>query len=228
MSTIWTLIRKDLLRRAKSPVGTLVLMAIPLAVSLLFGLVFSPSGQQPVPRFTLLLVDLDRSLASQFVKSAFSQGGLAKLIELREVAPAEGARLMADGKATALLEVPKGFGDDLLDGKAVTLRLLKNPSERFLPDVAQKVAETLALVLGYGSRALADPLREIRSMDSGGAFPDEASWLAVARLFRDRLSKVGKYALPPVIELVAEDMKPEGPPAPAVNYFALFLPGMAS
>ena len=78
MSTIWTLIRKDLLRRAKSPVGVLVLMAIPLLISLVFGLVFSPSGKQALPRFKMLLVDHDQSLASQFVKSAFSQGEAGK------------------------------------------------------------------------------------------------------------------------------------------------------
>jgi hypothetical protein len=227
LSIFWTLIRKDLLRRAKSPVGVLVLMTIPLMISLIFGLVFSPSGKQKLPRFKMLLVDRDKSMASQFVKSAFSQGEIGQMVELQEVTPDEGRRLMAGGKATALLEIPPRFGDDLLDGKSVALRLVKNPAEMILPDIAQKTTEVTALILDYAVRVLADPLREVRANAEADRFPDEASFLATALLFRDRIDKIRKYVMPPVIQLKSEDMKPTGEPRPAVNYFALFLPGIA-
>lgn len=226
MSTIWTLLKKDLLRRAQAPVGVLVLMAIPLVISLIFGMVFSPSGDQKLPRFKLLIVDTDNTFVSQFVKSAFTQGELAEMIELEEVSPEDGKDMMKGGKASALVEIPENFGTDLLDGKKVKLRLVKNPAEQFVPDVLEKITETLALIMDYGVRILADPIQEIRSHETGERFPDEESWLTVSRLFYTRLEKIQKYALPPGIELETETVGEEEERAD-VNYFALFLPGMA-
>jgi len=227
LSLIWNLVRKDLLRKAKAPVGVLILVAIPLFISLIFGLVFSPGAKQALPRFKVLLVDRDKSFVSNFVKSAFTQGDLAAMVELQEVEPAEGEKLMAKGKAAALLEVPANFGRDLLDGKPVALRLVKNPAEQFTPEIAQKITETIGLLLDYGARILAEPLRRIRGLDQGksGAFPDEASWLEVSRDLRSSLSRVSKYVLPPVITLVSEEVRKEAKPGPQINFFALFLPG---
>lgn len=227
MNLIWNLIKKDLLRKAKAPVGVLILIAIPLFISLIFGLVFSPGAKQALPRFKVLLVDRDKSFVSNFVKSAFTQGELARMVELQEIDPAGGANLMARGKATALLEIPAGFGADLLDGRAVTLRLVKNPAEQFTPEIAQKITETVTLLLDYGARLLAEPLQRIQTSNEGkpDAFPDAASWMAISESLRSSLSRVSKYVYPPVIALKTEEDRKEEKPGPQINFFALFLPG---
>ncbi len=227
MSGIWTLLKKDIRRRARSPVGLLILITIPLAISLIFGMVFSPSGDQAIPRFTLLVVDNDDSFVSNFIKSAFGQGPLADMVDLQEVSPEEGGKMIDAGKATALLEIPEGFSGNLLDGIPDSLRLVKNPAEQFMPEVAENITESIALLLDYGSRILADPIREIRDSPDEKNFPDEEEWMRVGKLFYNKFEKVGKYVLPPVIKLETEVIDRETEEESNINYFALFLPGMA-
>jgi ABC-type multidrug transport system permease subunit len=226
LSTLFSLLVKDLRRRMKAPMGILVLIAIPLALSLIFGMVFSPSNEGEIPSFTLLVVDRDSSLASGLVKSAFTQGKLADLVELREVTPEEGAGMMDAGKASALLEIPEGFGADLLDGRAVRLRLMKDPAEQYMPDIAEQIAGTLCLLLDYGSRILAGPIEKIRSQRDQTAFPGREEWNEVSDLFYHLFEGIEKYALPPVIELETGTISGEEE-ATGVNYFALFLPAIA-
>lgn len=226
MRRIWNLVWKDTRRRARNPVGVLILVAIPLAISLIFGLVFSPRGGQTLPQLTLLVADRDKTFLSQLVKSAFTQGELASMVELKEVELAEGERMMEKGRATALLDIPEGFGKDLLEGKSVSMRLVKNPAEEFLPQIAQKIAETIALLLDYGVRILAGPLEQITARRDQGEFPALDEWNTVGRLFYTSFEKISKYALPPVIELEIEEEKKEEK-SHELNYFGLFLPGMA-
>jgi hypothetical protein len=202
-------------------------MAIPLVISLIFGMVFSPSGEQKLPRFKLLVVDRDDTFVSQFVKSSFTQGELAEMIELQEVSPEEGYNMMDGGKATALLDIPEGFGDDLLEGKSVQLRLVKNPAQELLPDIAEKITEIVALLLDYGSRILSDPINEIKNSEEESGFPDEEEWIRVGKLFYTRLEKIQEYALPPVIELETEVIDDDTEEEADMNFFALFLPGIA-
>lgn len=226
MRRIVNLVWKDSRRRARNPVSVLVLIAIPLAISLIFGLVFSPRGGGTLPRLTLLVADLDRSFLSQLVKSAMTRGDLASMIELREVELDAGERMMEEGDATALLVIPEGFGSDLLEGKNVAIRLVKNPAQEFLPQIAQKAAETIVLVLDYGLRILEEPLAAITARSDREAFPELEEWNTVGRLFYSSFEKISTYVFPPVIDLATrEPVKETG--THEVNYFGLFLPGMA-
>lgn len=226
MNTILSLLLKDLRRRTRAPVGVLVLIAIPLALSLIFGMVFSPSGDQSIPPLKLLIVDRDGSLASRFVKAAFTQGDLASIVELREVTAEEGAGMMDEGQASALLEIPAEFQAHLLDGKPVRLRLVKNPAEQFMPEIAEQVSGVICLLLDFGSRILAEPIGEIRSQTDRDTFPPREEWNTVSDLFFTAFRRVEKYVLPPVIELETEETS-EDEETGDVNYFALFLPGIA-
>jgi len=227
LKTIWTLLRKDMLRRARSPSGVLLLMAIPLVISMIFGTVFSPSGEQKLPRLKLLIVDSDGSFVSQFIKAAFTQGELAEMIELQEVGAEDGREMMDRGKATALLEIPEGFGDAVLDGRVTSLRLVKNPAGQFLPDIAEKIVDTLALLLDYAARILADPIREFRASQPGDTFPTLDKWNSVGSMIYASIAKLQKYVLPPVIQIETEIIKDEEEEAGDMNLFGLFLPGIA-
>lgn len=227
MRIIWTLLRKDISRRVKSPAGVLLLMAIPLVISMIFGTVFSPSGEQKLPRLKLLIVDSDDSFVSRFIKGSFTQGELSEMIELQEVGIEDGREMMDQGEAAALLEIPEGFGDDFLNERFTSLRLIKNPAGQFLPDIAEKITDTLALFLDYAVRILADPIREIRSSQNGDAFPTLESWNATGALFYTSIEKIEKYVLPPVIEIESEVVKDEEKEQGDINLFGLFLPGIA-
>lgn len=227
MTQFGNLIRKDVRRSLRSPAGVLLQMAIPLAISMIFGVVFSPSRGGDVIRFRLLLSDEDGSFASQFIQSSFTQGDLAKMVDLQKTDTPTGRKLMNEGGASAMLIIPKGFGDDLLDGRPVTLRLIKNPSESILPEVAADIVKSVAVVADYGSRVLNAPLRALRTLGDGEDFPSESEWLGVSAAMRIALERVHRYVMPPVVKIEAVKSAEQRKETGDFNYFALFLPGMA-
>ena len=104
-------------------------MLIPIVFTFIFGIVFGGQEEETLPQITLLFVDNDQSLISNFLSTAMSQGELKKMIELKPLETEEEGRLLLNkGKASALLLVPKNFGSDILDGKKAEVLLLKNPS----------------------------------------------------------------------------------------------------
>ncbi|MBP7866197.1 MAG: ABC transporter permease [Acidobacteria bacterium] len=227
MTQFGNLIRKDVRRSLRAPAGILLQMAIPLAIAMIFGVVFSPSRGGDVIRFKLLLSDEDGSFASQFIQSSFTQGDLAKMVDLQKTDTPTGRALMNEGKASAMLIVPRGFGDDLLEGRPVSLRLIKNPSESILPEVAADIVKSVAVLADYGARVLNAPLRAMRTLGDGEAFPSEAEWLGVSAAMRISLERVHRYVMPPVVKIETVGSTEPKQGAGDLNYFALFLPGMA-
>lgn len=227
MTQFGNLIRKDVRRSLKSPAGILLQMAIPLVISMIFGVVFSPSEGQSVIRFKMLVSDEDDSFASRFVQSAFTQGDLAKMVDLQKTETPAGRKMMNEGKASAMLIIPKGFGDDLLEGRTVELKLLKNPSESILPGVAADIVKSIAVMTDYGSRVLNAPLRAMRTLGEGEQFPSETEWLAVSAAMRISMERVHRFVMPPVVKIETVGTGEQKKEGGGLNVFALFLPGMA-
>ncbi len=222
------LVLKDLRRHLRQPGAVLMQLAIPLFMSAIFGLVFQPSGKSAQLRFTLLVADLDDSFASRFVKSAFSQDELGKTVSVQETTLDEANYLMKKGKASALLVIPKGFGDKLVKGEAVALQVVKNPAETILPGIAVDIVKSLALMVDYGSRLLHGPLGSIQALQGTDRFPSETEWTGVSMGMRSVMEKVQHYVMPPVIGVTAKDFAdPQKEKESQINFFALFFPGMA-
>jgi len=137
----------------------------------------------------------------------------------------DGRRRMNRGEASALLIIPKGFGQAVLAGQPCQLTLVKNPSQRILPGIIEEVVSGMAEA-GFYLQALAgDQLRLFAGGPPQGAstFPDET--VVQASVAFNRLgTRLGAYLDPPVIQLKTSVVEARGPARS--NFSALFFPSM--
>ena len=207
---IGQLIYKDILRRLKSPLGVIVLTAMPLIFTLLMGLVFAPNENGGAsPKVHLLIEDHDDSVASNFITGAFTKDQLGEMFQVEMITDSSGRKRMNNGEASALLIIPAKFGDSLLNEIPVELELIKNPAQAFGPKIAEEVVDVMAEA-GNRLLRLADmPLRYIRKAQDGDVELSDAEIAIIAVQFY-RLSKnFENYIFPPKIELNTQEEKKE-------------------
>lgn len=150
MRVIFLMLRKDLLRRRRDPLAVLLMLAFPLIFAGLLALAFGGAASLPSAD---LLVQNDDPMVGSLIVSALGLERFADLVEVREVG-AEGLAILEAGEASALLRIPEGATASLLRGEAVTLELIRNPSQETLPEIAEQLTATLADVLGLLGRFL--------------------------------------------------------------------------
>jgi len=229
MRTLITVIRKDLLRKLRSPLGPIVFLIFPVLFALLIGFTFGSSGDKAAP-IRIALVDEDKGIASRFLKSSFAQDRMPTRFDIVEADMARANRLVEDNKVSAVLRFPPGFTDSILDGRTTYLEVVRNPAQGIYPQIAEEFVRVLALGAGSAVRVLGQPLADIRAASRGNARPSDLFVSDVSVAISRRMQGVGRYALPPAIRLenaVAEkDEKTAGGDSPL--RIALFvLPGMA-
>ncbi len=77
--------------------------------------------------------------------------------------------MMDRGEASALVHIPAGFTDDFLGGTPTTIEVVKNPSERFLPQVVEEGVGIGGSVLSVASMVFRPELEQIKGlMDADG------------------------------------------------------------
>ncbi len=238
MRTLLLLVGKDLRRKARSPLGLLIVLSFPVVFAFLIALSFGARGDR-TPQAHLLVEDRDGGIAADALLSALQSERLAELVEV-EVVGTEGAARMEKGEASALLRIPKGFTQNLLDGKPVQLAVVRNPAQGILPEIAEQLARVLADVLDAGSRVLRGPLERIASSARPGAEPPtEETTVAVALAVRRAFEGAAAVLSPPVIAFDTASLQPQ--PAgedsgsevsliflvilPGISVYALFLVG---
>jgi ABC-2 type transport system permease protein len=218
---IWKLLKKDILRRVKNPGGFVLLLIMPFLFALIVGLAFGPSGGgQKSFRVTLLVEDRDNSFASQMLRFAFGQGELAKIILLQPVHGDTGRQLLEEGKASALLIIPRGFGDSLLHQKKTDLVLVKNPSESFGPKIAE---ETVRLFAEAGDRLVriaAEPLAGIGKRTDSNKAPPDAEVALISVQISHLVNRVSLYLFPPKIALNMRSVSVRTNENAASNFYA--------
>lgn len=229
MRTLIAVIRKDLLRKLRSPLGPVIFLLFPILFALLIGFTFGSSGDKAAP-IKIALVDEDKGLASRFLKSSFAQDRMPTRFDIVEAEMAEAERLVEDNKVSAVLRFPRGFTDSLFEAHSTYLEVVRNPAQGIYPQIAEEFVRVLALGAGSAVRVLGEPLAEIRAASRGKARPSDLFVSDVSVAIRRRMEGVGRYAIPPAIRLqnaVAEkDEKKGGGDSPFK--IALFvLPGMA-
>jgi linearmycin/streptolysin S transport system permease protein len=234
MRVLLAMVGKDLRRRVRSPLATLLLLAFPLIFAGLLALTFGGSGNQ-VPKVRLLIEDRDGGLVGQLVSAAFQQGDAQKYFEVKKVEKADGnaAALLEREDATALLRLPAGLSDDVFAGRPAKIELVKSPAQSILPDVAEQVTTVLAEGLSAASRLLRGPLDQVRTTPRGGPSDPQVAEMAV--LTNQVVTRARPYVFPPVITLETaarpEPPKPGAPkPAggsPSASIFLLILPGIS-
>ncbi|HNY40808.1 MAG TPA: hypothetical protein PKJ41_10450, partial [Bryobacteraceae bacterium] len=104
--------KKEALRVSRDPFAFALWLGIPFSILLLMNLAFGGrSSSGPRPQGVILIADLDGTLLSGALNSAFSQGPLGDMFKPEKTTEADGRGRMAKGEASALIIVPKGFQD---------------------------------------------------------------------------------------------------------------------
>jgi ABC-2 type transport system permease protein len=231
LSRTTRIIKNDIKRRLRAPMATILFLIIPLAMTALIGMIFDPGsgGETKLPAIKLLLVDKDKGLAAKFLVGAFDQKEIKDMFQVTLVSESEGEKLMKKGKASAMLVIPEHFSDDLAEQKTSTLEVVKNPSEEFLPGVAEEFANTMAVGLSAIAQVFADELKVIKSASKlkleAISIAELTPFLEMARI---KIIALNSYLSPLLLQLkTSTTTKPGETAKPAgFNIFAYIMPGM--
>jgi len=201
MKRVLLLTGKDFKRKWKNPVVIIGFMLIPLLFTFLFGFVFGSSQENIMPTVKVLSVDLDDSLVSRLYLGSLTQGELKDMINLQAVSGEDEARDLLDkGKASALLIIPSEFGEKVWTGNPAEITLIKNPSEQFLPQIAEEITETTSLVFSALLQIFSEEIDQIRKFSEQKDISDQIiSDLSI--MMKDRIGEIEKYVFPPVVSI---------------------------
>jgi ABC-2 type transport system permease protein len=154
MHRLARVVRKDVRRKLRSPLGILVVLLFPVGFSAIIALAF---GGESHPRVHLLVENRDEGMLGNALLSALDSNQVADYFDVEVVGTEGGARIEA-GEASALLRVPATFTADVIDGRPVALELVRNPAQGILPEIAEQTAGVLAEVLSSAAYVLREPL----------------------------------------------------------------------
>ncbi len=223
------IVRRDLLRMARNPVRTAMLFSMPLFLAGIFALVFGGGGAEKI-RIPILLFDEDQSALSRFLAGAAARPEAGEMLEIIPVGE-EGLEMIDRGEASALVHLPQGMTEDFLAGRPVTIEVIKNPSQAFLPKVVEEGVRIVAVGLSQISTLFRPELETIRSFTESRSFPPDTAVAALSGGINGRLRGLKRFLFPPVIGLervtAGEDDGDETGQAGFVGILALMLPGLS-
>lgn len=217
--------RKDLVRRWRDPWALAMWIGIPLVIGGLIVLAMGGRGG-PAPRAHVFVVDRDDSFLSRLLVSALSSER-AKVIEAETLEESVARERMDAGEASALLVIPEGFGEAVLEERASTLELVTNPAQRILPAIPRSALEILCEGTFYLQRVVGDELKSIAAefTDDDDALTDLRIAEASVRM-RHGIERVAPLLFPPAIT-VETVIPPETGPAHGERSLAsLYFPSM--
>jgi ABC-type polysaccharide/polyol phosphate export permease len=227
MSLLRTLLAKDLRRARRNPIPWLIQIAIPILITTMIGIAFSPkTNPSGFGRIKVAFVDEDGSWLTQFVKDAFGRQEKGMNIELVLVERDEARVLVERDKVAAALFVPARFTDDYLDGKPVTLELLKNPAQSIHPTVIENFVGLLVSGLNVIQRTIGPDLATWRTeLEKSEGFD---VWTGALLLLETsgRLKPAQEYLTPPLVGYSEATVAAAAPARPKSNRFAYLLLGM--
>jgi ABC-type Na+ efflux pump permease subunit len=211
---------KDLRRRLADPAALAIWIGIPL---LLTGLMNLVAGDGDVtPRARVLVADQDATVVSGLLTTAL---GRASVIDLQSVALEEGRRRLDAGDATALVIVPKGFQDAVLDRASSEVVLVTNPAEQILPGIVEEALEIVVEGVFYLQRLLGPALNRLVDGSSSGPPPD-TDVASVSVEINQLIARLQNVLIPPAIRLTVVTGTPATEQRPPPGFGQLFLPGM--
>ena len=222
--------RKDLRRRFADPVSLIIWVGLPVMLGSMLSLISGDGGQPPTAH--VLVVDQDESVISNFLLGALGQAGADQFLSTETVDLETGQARIGDGDGTALLIVPAGFGEAVLNDQPTQLTLIINPAQRILPATIVEGLEILSEAVFYGQRLLGEPIRAIADgPPAGRAFFENATIAEISTQITDRMTTTGDLLFPPVLALTTGGDEPAGDDESGAvttgfDFARLFLPGM--
>jgi ABC-type multidrug transport system permease subunit len=223
--TALAILRRDLNRYRRNPVRTALLFSMPLVMAALFAVAFG--GGVDELSVKVLLWDEDDSLLSMIAGGAANRDKAGQQLDVIPVGE-EGLAMMDKGEASALVHIPAGFTDDFLSGRRTSIEVVKNPAERFLPQVVEEGAGIGGSVLSAASRVFRPELEQIHSMMNAEGFPTDLAVGSLGSGVNSRLGGLKELILPPVLTLeTVTIVAAEEDESADVGILSFFLPGLA-
>ncbi len=226
MAAALQILLKDLRRMVQNPMRTALLFAMPLMLAGIFVLVFGGDGPEKIT-IRVLVFDEDNSLLSRLLAGAGGSPEMDERLDLVAVGP-EGFEMMEQGEASALVHVPKGFTRAYLRGETATINVLKNPAQRFLPQLVEEGVGILAEAGSEASKIFRPELATLEKLMADDAFPSDLVIGAMAAGISGKLRGFEKWLFPPVIDLEPSTVSTvENGPDRTAGILAVVLPGLA-
>ncbi len=221
MSFLFATFRKDIARWRQDYVAILIWLGIPFMIGgLITAMVDGDDNGGPMG--TLLIADLDDTLASGFVAAAFGRDELASLLSTQLVTAEEGTTLIEAGDASGFLTIPPGFQDALLNDTPVTLTLKTNPSQTILPKIIEDITGVLLDAGFYLQAGFGAEIAEI-SNSNDLSVPSGIVVSGIAVRIQEKAERLAPMLSPPLLDLTVIAPPPE---EPQPDYALLFLPGV--
>jgi ABC-2 type transport system permease protein len=140
--------QKETLHIRRDPRTLYLALGMPVVMLFLFGYGLSFD----LDRLPLAIADQDRTEASRELVRAVTAPG--ELVEGPRAAPDDALRLFREGKAVALLDIPRGYAEDVARGKKTRVQLAVDGAD---PLVANQVLSKVDGLVRAESRRLAGP-----------------------------------------------------------------------
>jgi len=129
MKRIFDITLKDLMQILRDRKTFLFLLIMPIAFTLLFGLVFGGSGKTTDSRLPVGYLDLDGGALSAEFKGLLENSTVIRLDEDNHRGATDLDKLVADGKLAAAVIIPTSYGQSVRDGAPVKLIFIADPSQ---------------------------------------------------------------------------------------------------
>ena len=218
-------ILKNLQRIAAQPWSVAIWIGVPLLIgSLMSAIMGGADGDSP--QVHLLIADEDGSFLSGALTDMLDREELSDLLILAPVTRQSGMATLDAGDASAMLIIPEGFQSAYLASEPQALRLVVNPLQQILPDMA---AELTRLITDFGSYAqLAfgpelDALGLLIAETADGAGPETSAAIgALASGMATKLIQAVPHLTDAPVEIAVETT--EG--AHEASFTLLFFPGL--
>lgn len=217
------LIRKDLVRRWRSPISTVVMLIFPFMMAGLIGSISGGSGDS-IPLTRLLLLDREDGFLGGFLTNAGAPSDSQMQLEVEKVGE-EGFERMEKGDASALLVIPENFTEDLLEGRDVTLQIVRNPTEGIKPEILEQGAHVIATYLDVAVKALGSELKQVDSLFELESAPSVMVITSFVGEFYQQMRKADRYLFPPVVKITST--KEAGKPINVFGYVLVMVSVMS-
>jgi len=197
---MWCLIKKDLHRRWRSPLSTVVMIVFPLFMSLAIGSI-SGGGGEEFPKIKVLVQNLDEEgFISNTIVGMLGQENSQEFLEVVVVGD-EGPDMMENGEASAMVVIPDSFSVHVLERRPTTLTVVRNPAEGIKPEIIAQGAGVVATYLDQAARLLGEELGAIRSLIEADEVPEAAKVGAIAASVMLRIDGAQDYLFPPLLKV---------------------------
>ncbi|HKK71358.1 MAG TPA: ABC transporter permease, partial [Candidatus Krumholzibacteria bacterium] len=220
----WSLIRKDLIRRWRSPASTLVMLLFPFMMAGMIGAISSGPSDQ-IPPTTLFVLDREDGLLGGFLTGGAVPEDSGFRLEVEKVGE-EGFARMENGEASAMLVIPESFTEDLIEGRTTTLRLVRNPAESIKPEILEQGTYVIATYLDVAVKVLGEELEQMFDMFESDEMPSVLMVTQLSAAFYERISQAETYLFPPVVSIGST--KEEGAPRPNLFGYVLVMVSVMS